>query len=262
MKTKTTLSISEARKKFFSIADEVQEPEVYYTLTERGRPKAVIVSADCFETLIGRQEDRVARVLSGEMLHEQGWVIRESPKRKYGDTFPKEEVFILREAPKVLYVDRKASSDLYQAKELAKSHLYIELIETYKYPLYLVEVGRCVRVGLSESSGRFIETDIIVSGHLSNIVIVFVVVAPSMYDTHRQEAFRELYDIAGTFAYSESLHVRMVYYTRSYDAQSGVKRRCSVVSYNEYPSFEVWVKSGEPTSPDIPTYQSFLEKKQ
>jgi len=50
MNTKTTLPISEARSKIFEIADEVQKNSSYYTLTERGRPKAVIISAEDFES--------------------------------------------------------------------------------------------------------------------------------------------------------------------------------------------------------------------
>ena len=50
MNTKTTLPISQARKKIFDIAKEVQKPDTYYTLTERGLPKAVIMSAEEFES--------------------------------------------------------------------------------------------------------------------------------------------------------------------------------------------------------------------
>lgn len=51
MDAKRTLSISEARKRIFEIADEVQKPDTHYTLTENGRPKAVIMSAEEFESL-------------------------------------------------------------------------------------------------------------------------------------------------------------------------------------------------------------------
>jgi len=50
MNIKTTLPISEARKKIFKIAEEVQRSSKYYTLTEKGKPKAVIVSAEEFES--------------------------------------------------------------------------------------------------------------------------------------------------------------------------------------------------------------------
>ena len=50
MDSKTTLSISEARARIFEIADAVQKPETHYTLTENGRPKAVIMSAEEFES--------------------------------------------------------------------------------------------------------------------------------------------------------------------------------------------------------------------
>lgn len=52
MDTKRTISISEARKRIFEIADEVQKTGTYYTLTEKGKPKAVILSAEEFESLI------------------------------------------------------------------------------------------------------------------------------------------------------------------------------------------------------------------
>ena len=50
MNSKNTLPISEARKKIFLIAEEVQKPGTHYTLTQKGRPKAVIMSADEFES--------------------------------------------------------------------------------------------------------------------------------------------------------------------------------------------------------------------
>ena len=50
MDTKTTLPISEARRKIFKIAEEVQKPSKYYTLTEKGKPKAVVMSAEEFES--------------------------------------------------------------------------------------------------------------------------------------------------------------------------------------------------------------------
>ena len=52
MNTKTTLPISEARKKIFKIAEDVQKPGVYYTLTENGSPKAVMMSAEEFDSLL------------------------------------------------------------------------------------------------------------------------------------------------------------------------------------------------------------------
>jgi len=50
MDAKTTLPISEARKNIFKIAERVQKPAVYYTLTEKGRPKVVVLSANEFES--------------------------------------------------------------------------------------------------------------------------------------------------------------------------------------------------------------------
>ena len=50
MDAKTTLSISEARRRIFEIADKVQKPDTYYILTENGRPKVALMSAEEFES--------------------------------------------------------------------------------------------------------------------------------------------------------------------------------------------------------------------
>ena len=50
MNTKTTLPISEARKRIFEIAKKVQKPSTHYILTERGKPKVAFMSAEEFES--------------------------------------------------------------------------------------------------------------------------------------------------------------------------------------------------------------------
>lgn len=106
MNTKTTLPISEARKRIFEIAEAVQKPDVHYTLTENGRPKAVIMSAEEFESW--QETIEVARdfpdlkkdiaeverdIRSGayknyhtleEILAEEGFVLADKAKLRYG----------------------------------------------------------------------------------------------------------------------------------------------------------------------------------
>ncbi|MDP3995999.1 MAG: type II toxin-antitoxin system Phd/YefM family antitoxin [bacterium] len=106
MDAKTTLSISEARKKIFKIAEMVQRPSVRYTLTDKGRPKAVIMSADEFEswqeTLEVREEfpdlkkdireaDRAIETGGykkwtslDDIMAKYGYVLADKGKNKYG----------------------------------------------------------------------------------------------------------------------------------------------------------------------------------
>jgi prevent-host-death family protein len=106
MDPKTTISISEARKRIFELAQEVQKPDNYYTLTEKGRPKAVLMSAQQFdswqETIEVMREfpnlDKDAKeadeaVKSGEyknwttfeeLLAKEGFVAAEKSIKKYG----------------------------------------------------------------------------------------------------------------------------------------------------------------------------------
>lgn len=105
MDTKTTLSISEARKKIFKIADEVQKTGRYFTITEKGRPKAVIMSAEEFESwqetlevekMFPNLEKDIKKVDSDvksgkykeyptleEVLNEYGYVLADKGKEKY-----------------------------------------------------------------------------------------------------------------------------------------------------------------------------------
>jgi prevent-host-death family protein len=106
MKTKTTIPISEARKRIFEIAKEVQKPSNYYTLTERGRPKVVLMSAEEFESWQETLEtmrdfpnlDKDIKEVKGaiksgkyknwttleELLSKEGFIISDKSAKKYG----------------------------------------------------------------------------------------------------------------------------------------------------------------------------------
>lgn len=50
MSSKYVIPITEARTKIFSIADDVQKSGLFYTITQRGRARAVIMSAKEYES--------------------------------------------------------------------------------------------------------------------------------------------------------------------------------------------------------------------
>ena len=106
MDTKHTISISEARKRIFEIADEVQSPNKIYTLTADGKPKVVIMSAEEYDSWQETMEvlrdcpdifERIAEsdraVKTGDFSNftsleklekDWGFAVAEKPKRKYG----------------------------------------------------------------------------------------------------------------------------------------------------------------------------------
>ena len=106
MDAKTTLSISEARKRIFEIAEKVQKPDVHYTLMENGRPKAVIMSVEEFESwketievmhdipdlkkdIEEAEWDFKSGAYKGystleEILAKEGFVLADKSKKKYG----------------------------------------------------------------------------------------------------------------------------------------------------------------------------------
>lgn len=56
MDTKRTISITEARKRIFDIAEEVQTPSKVYTLTADGKPKVIMMSAEEYESWVETME--------------------------------------------------------------------------------------------------------------------------------------------------------------------------------------------------------------
>ena len=104
--TKTTISISEGRKRLFEMTDEVQTPNRVYTLTVDGKPKAVLMSAEEYESMIETMEvnrifpnlgKEVAEVEEAfktgkhkkwptleDLKRDWGLAVAEKPKRKYG----------------------------------------------------------------------------------------------------------------------------------------------------------------------------------
>jgi len=104
MNSKNTLSITDARNNFFEIADKAQKSGEVFTLTEHGRPKAVIMSVDQFDSwqetleIMGDEElmkdikEVEKDIKSGayknyptleEVLAEEGFVIADKSKNKY-----------------------------------------------------------------------------------------------------------------------------------------------------------------------------------
>lgn len=103
MDIKKTLPISEARKKIFEIAAEVQKPGTHYTLTENGRPAAVVISAEEYESWQETLEvmkdvpDLKQKIREAEddytggryafledILAKQGYVLADKSRKQYG----------------------------------------------------------------------------------------------------------------------------------------------------------------------------------
>lgn len=101
MNSQTTLSITDARKDLFRIVDRAVKTSKYYTLTEKGRPKVVLMSADEFESWVetldvmrefptllhdwkrAEQDHRNGRLMSyEEFLNKEGLVLRSDSQRK------------------------------------------------------------------------------------------------------------------------------------------------------------------------------------
>lgn len=109
MTTKNIIPISEARKNIFKIAEEVQKPDNHYILTEKGRPKAVLMSVEEFDSLMEDLEilgnpKIMANIKKAEEEFKKGeYQSWEEVKKELGLERKEKEVILVREKPKKKY---------------------------------------------------------------------------------------------------------------------------------------------------------------
>ena len=98
MNSKNTISITEARKRIFEIAQEVQKPDRRYVLTENGKPQVVVMSYEEFENLMDDIEiysdpGYAKRIAEAEAEIDRGeYVTWKDLKKELGLESPKELV--------------------------------------------------------------------------------------------------------------------------------------------------------------------------
>lgn len=251
---KTTLPISKARKDIFSIAEKVQKADIYYTLTERGRPKAVILSAKKFESLMEKKASNFIKSIIGKSndLSSFEYVLADKARQGYEnrkDVFSK--AFILRDDSIKTYSPKGTRDLKYREDEYIKSLLYVELIEKYRYPLNLVELGRYVRTNGGERK-RYIEVDIMVNDKNRDAEIIFEVTAFSDYEKSRDKIIQDLFDIAEVVNWGGKLK-QLVYYSRTRENDI-LREKVMVIDYKKYKNFASWKKAGIPAGKEIPKY--------
>lgn len=239
MKIKTTLPITEARKNIFNIAEEVQKTGVYYTLTEHGRPKMVMLSAEKFEALTEQKNNN--------------FICADKSQQAYG--MPREmmlsKVLVVRDESRVVYLSGDDKNLRYKEESLIKSQLYIKLIEKCKYSLGLIEFGRYVKVG-GEKSRHYIEADIIINDGHGNVRMIFEVGLFDEYEKSLDQIMADLFDISSAVAWVKKPEF-LVYYSRS--CKSGiVKEKILVVDCSKFNTFSAWKKAGRPGDKTIPEF--------
>ncbi len=102
MNIKTTIPASEARKELFKILEKLDKGHSYYTITQNGRPKAVVMSAEKFESWqetievmrdfpdldkdiaeAQRDYENGDYITLEELLTEEGFIVADKSRKKY-----------------------------------------------------------------------------------------------------------------------------------------------------------------------------------
>lgn len=238
MNTKTTLSITQARKNIYDIAEKVQSEEKYFTLTERGVPKVVVMSAEKFESLLEKRKKlALADRGVGYSCHPQ--II--------GRTL------IIRDESRVVYLSGNDQNAKHQEESLIKAQLYVEIIEKYKYPLSSVEFGRYVKVGLKESK-RYIEADLIINDDKGNVRMIIEVGCFADYEKNIDRIAADLFEISDSVSWVKKPEY-LVYFSRNC-RENGPQEKIIVIDNNRFNTFRAWKKAGRPFGRKIPMFIS------
>ena len=236
MKTKTTLPLTEARRRIFSIADDVQRHDAHFTLTERGVPRAVIISADRFERLI--KSNGVSR-------------LADSPLSGYARNCIHPGTLIIRDDSRVVYLSGHDQELKKKEEDLIKAQLFVKLIEEYRYPMGLMELCRYVRVGGRESR-HYVEADVILNDRNGNVVSIFEVSTFSGYEDNMDNVVSDLFALAQALSWSKKPQ-NLVYYSRKF-ANGEASEKISVIDYCSFNTFTAWKKAGRPCKNEIPEH--------
>jgi prevent-host-death family protein len=222
MNMKTILSLTDARKKLFLIADEVTEENTYYTLTEFGRPKAVILSAARFEELSHSHSEPLVSPYEYGMP----FFVRDGGIQKYG-----------------------AQKTNIKEKEIVKAQAYVELVEKYGYSFDQIDLGVYVSVG-GESSRRFMEADMVVWGTDGTPVLVFAVAPFADYERDFERNIKDLFEIGNAINNGKAVLTHLVYYSRSFSG-GRAQKKISAINLSENKTFGDWEKNGRPIEKNI-----------
>lgn len=242
MHTKTTLPITLARKNIFALSSQVQKNNSYFTLTERGIPSVVLVSAKKFEKLLEKEK--------------QSLLLRDASRNNYSasgcggrEFFSK--TLIIRDESRVIYLSNNDQNAKHQEEGMVKAQLYVQLFEKYKYPLSQIELGRYVKIGEKESR-RYIEADIIINDERGNVQMIFEVSSFVDYEKNTDTLVADLFSLAGALSWAKKPKY-LVYFSRK--SKNGVAdEKISVIDYEKFNSFLAWKKAGRECEKEIPVF--------
>jgi PHD/YefM family antitoxin component YafN of YafNO toxin-antitoxin module len=243
MKIKTTLSITEARKEIFSITKEIQNEDNYFTLTERGFPKAVILSAEKFESLIDNENKK--------LMLADGDCNRYASQNKYSHVFAK--TLIIRDESRVVYLSGNDQDLKNQKESLIKAQLYVNLIEKYKYPFFLVEFGRYVKVGSKEGK-HYIEADVIVNDEKGNVKMIFETISFSDFEKNSDKVVSDLFELANALSWIKKPEY-IICFSRDC-GKNPINEKILAIDCRKFNSFLTWKKAGRPAGKEIPAFKN------
>jgi hypothetical protein len=222
-------------------------------LTERGKPKVVILSAEKFDYLVDKRNKEFLKInsnLKGGNNH-GGKVIKDSAKTGYitenYQVFPK--IFVIRDESRVVYLSSNDENLKQKKEDLIKCQLYVKLIEQLKFPINSVEIGRYVKVS-GGNGKRYIEADILINDRSGNTQMIFEVGNFEGYEDNLNKVFLDLFELADSLTVMKKPHY-LIYYSRLF-RNGKSEEKISVVDYTKFNSFLAWKKAGRTMKKEIP----------
>lgn len=244
MRVKNILPITEARKNIFALAEKVQDQKTCYTLTEHGRPKAVLVAAEKFEALSEKK--------STEFLLADGGGKKYDCKKTEGGA----PLIILRDLSGVSYVSKFFIDSERNRKELIKAKMLVDLVEKHRYPLDRLELNKVMQLGKT-TPAKLVEIDILASDRNGRPEVFFAAALPERYEQERDETVRSFFELSKGLFQAGQKKLFFVYYTLGKNFEDGLtEEKLAVIDCARYRNFYAWKTLGRPLEKEIPKLSS------
>ena len=159
------------------------------------------------------------------------------------------QLFIVRDSSEIVYLPEQNMKR--DEEEIIKAQLYLQLIEHYKYPGCLVEIGNYVKIGAKENK-HYTEADIVVRDKKGNIRMIFETGSFDEYEKNKDRIVRDLFSLAEAMVESGKPEY-LVYFSRAFK-DGKERKKIMTIDYAKFNSFAFWKKSGCLSGKIIPDY--------
>lgn len=235
--------ITQARREFFILTDNVLTRSARYVITDHGVPKAMLLPVSDSIQCVGGAS------IAADMPREQD--VPPGMRTKYPGRDTRFHSFFVADGW------RNDTHSTASMKDIIRSQLVVYLIERYRYPEESIIIGCSVPV----SNNHFIEADILAHNSRGQVISLFIVTHASQFESGKDIALDDLFALSkAIYAQGQRTLSLIGYYMHEKRDAASPHERMILIDCRKYPTRRAWESAGNPTLSEIPSYESLLPK--